>query len=101
MGTIKDKNGRDLIGAEEIKKGWKEYMEDLYKKYLIEPDYYDGVVNHPEPDVLECEGKWSLRSADVNTANGYSEFPVELFKSLKDDAIKVLHSLHQQIWKTP
>ena len=57
MGTIKDKNGRDLIGAEEIKKGWKEYMEDLYKKYLIEPDYYDGVVNHPEPDILECEGK--------------------------------------------
>ena len=74
-------------------------MEELYKKDLNEPDYYDGVVSHPEPDILECEVKWALRTA-VNKASGYNEIPAELFKTIKDDAIKVLHSLCQQIWKT-
>ena len=86
MGTIKDKNGRDLVDAEETKKRWKEYMEELYKKDLNEPDYYDGVVSHPEPDILECEVKWALRTA-VNKARGCDESPAELFKSLKDNAI--------------
>ena len=99
MGTIKDKNGRDLVDTEEIKKRWKEYMEELYKKDLNAPDYYEGVVSHPEPDVLECEVKWALRSTVVNKASVYDEIPVELFKSLKDDATEVLHSLCQQIWK--
>ena len=97
--TVKDKNGGDLVDAEEIKNRWKEYMEELYKKDLNEPDYYDGVVSHPEPDILECEVKWALRTA-VNKASGYNEIPAELFKTIKDDAIKVLHSLCQQIWKT-
>ena len=99
MGTIKDKNGRDLVEAEEIKMRWKEYMEEWYKKDLNERDYHDGVVSHPEPDILECEVKWALRTA-VNKASGYNEIPAELFKTIKDDAIKVLHSLCQQIWKT-
>ena len=99
MGTIKDKNGRDLVDAEETKKRWKEYMEELYKKDLNEPDYYDTVVSHPEPDTLECEVKWALRRTAVNKASGCDEISAELFKSLKDDAIKVLHSLCQQIWK--
>ena len=76
------------------------YTEDLYKKDLNELDYYNGVVSHPEPDILECEVKWALRSTAVNRASGCDEIPAELFKSLKDDAIKVLHSLCQQIWKT-
>ena len=75
-------------------------MEKLYKKYLNEPDYYDGVVSHPEPDILECKVKWALRSTAVNKASGCDEIPVELFKFLKNDAIKVLHSLCQQTWKT-
>ena len=75
-------------------------MEDLYKKDLNEVDYYNGVVSHPEPDILECEVKWALRSIAVNKASGCDEIPAELFKSLKDDAIKVVHSLCQQIWKT-
>ena len=99
MGTIKDKNGKDLVDAEEIKKRQKEYMEELYKKDLNEPDYYDGMVSHPEPDILECEVKWALRTA-VNKASRYDEIPAELFKTVKDDAIKVLHSSCQQIWKT-
>ena len=97
MGTIKDKNGRDLVDTEEIKKRWKEYMEELYKKDLNEPDYYNDVFSHPEPDILECEVKWALRSTAVNKASGYDEIPVKLFKSLKDEAIKILHSLCQQI----
>ena len=97
MGTIKDKNGRDLVDAEEIKKRWKGYMEELYKKDLNELDYCDGVVSHPEPDILEQEVKWALRSTAVNKASGYDEIPVKLFKSLKDEAIKILHSLCQQI----
>ena len=100
MGTIKDKQGRDLVDAEEIKKRWEEYTEELYKKDLNEPDYYDGVVIHPEPDILECEIKWALRSSAVNKASGCDKIPAELFKSLKEDAIKVLHSLCEQIWKT-
>ena len=93
MGTIKDKNGRDLVDTEEIKKRWKEYMEELYKKDLNDLDYYEGVVSHPEPDVLECEVKWALRSTVVNKSSGCDEIPAELFRFLKDDAIKVLHSL--------
>ena len=99
MGTIKNRNGRDLIEAEEIQKRWKEYMEELYKKDVNEQDYYDVVISHPEPDILECEVKW-LGSTAVNKANGCDGIPVELFKTLKDDAIKVLHSACQQIWKT-
>ena len=92
-GTIKGKNGRDLVDAEEIKKRWKEYMEEQYKKYLNELDWcgvtnYNGVVSHPEPDILENEVKWALRSTAVNKASGCNEILAELFKSLKDDAIK-------------
>ena len=78
----------------------KEHMEELYKKDINELDYYDGVVSHPETNVLECEVKWALRSTAVNKASGWNEIPTQLFKSLKDDAIKVLHSQCQQIWKT-
>ena len=91
MGTIKDKNGRDLVDTEEIKMRWKEYTEELYKKDRNEPDYYNGVVSRPEPDTLECKVKWALRSTAVNKASGCNGIPVELFRSLKDDAIKVLH----------
>ena len=101
MGTKKDRNGRDLIDTEEIKKRWKEYTEELYKKDLHEPDNYDGVVSHPEPDILECKVKWALGSTAVNKASGCDGIPGELFKTLKDDAIEVLHSICQQIWKTP
>ena len=100
MGTVKDRNGSDLGDTEEIKKRWKEYTEELYEKYLNEPDYYNGVVSHPEPDILQCEVKWTLGSTAVNKASGYNGIPVELFKTLKDDAIKVFHSICQQIWKT-
>ena len=85
---------------EELKKGWKQYMKELNKKDLNEPDYSDGVVSHSEPDILKCEVKWALRSMAVNKTSGCNEIPAELFKSLKDDAIKVLHSLYKQIWKT-
>ena len=91
---------RDLVATEEIKKRWKEYTEELYKKEPNEQDYCDDVVSHPEPDILECEVKWTLRSAAVKKVSGYDEIPAGLFKFLKDDAIKVLHSLCQQIWKT-
>ena len=83
MGTIKDKNGRGLIDNEEIKKRWKEYMEELYEKDLHELDYYNGVVSHPKPDILECKVKWALRSTAVNKASGCNEIPAELFKSIK------------------
>ena len=96
MSTIKDKNCRDLIDAEKIKR-WKEYMEELYKKDLNEPDYYDGVVTLPEPNILECDVKWALRSTAVNKASECDEISAELFKYLKEDAIKVLHSLCQTI----
>ena len=97
MGTIKDRNGRELVDAEVIKKRWKEYTEELYKKDLNEPDFYDFVVSHPEPDILECEVKWSLGSTVVNIASGCDGSPVELFKTLKNDAIKVFQSICQQI----
>ena len=91
MGTIKDVNGRDLVEAEEIKRRWKEYMEGLYKKGPDELYDYDGVVSHPEPDIREGEVKWALGSTAVNKASGCDEIPVKLFKTLKDDAVKVLH----------
>ena len=90
-GTIKDKNGKVLLDAEEIKKRWKDYKKELYKKNLNELDYYDGVVSQQEPDILECEVQWALGSTAVNKASGCNAIPVELFKTLKDDAIKVLH----------
>ena len=99
MRAIKDINGRDLVDEEEIKNRWKEYMEELYQKDLNELDNYDGVVSHPEPDILESEVKWPLGRTAVNKASGCDRIPVELFKTLKDDAIKMLHSICQQIWK--
>ena len=93
MGTIKDRNGRDLIDAKEIEKRWKEYMEELYKKDINEPDKYDGVASHPEPDTLKCKVKCALGSLAVNKASGCDGIPLELFKTLKDDAIKMLHSV--------
>ena len=100
-GKIKDKNGRDLVDVEEIKKRWKEYTEELYLKNLNELNYYDGVVSHPEPDITECEVKLALGCiAGNHIASGCDEIPSELFKSLKEDATKVFHSLCQQIWKT-
>ena len=100
MGLIKDRNGMDTTKAEDIKKRWQEYTEELYKKYLHDLDNHDGVITHLEPDVLEYEVKWALESITMNKANGYDEIPDELFQTLKDDAVKVLHSICQQIWKT-
>ena len=100
MGEIKDRNGMDLTEAEDIKKRWKEYTEELYKKYLHDPDNHDGVINHLEPDILECEFKWAVGSIITNKASGGDGIPVDLFQILKDDAVKVLHSICQQIWKT-
>ena len=90
----------DLTEAEDMKKRWQEYTEELYKKDFNEPDSHDGVVTHLEPDILECEFKWALGSITMNKANGGDGIPVEVFQTLKDDAVKVLHSIHQQIWKT-
>ena len=98
MGTIKDRNGKDLT-EEEIKK-WQEYREVLYKKGLNDLDNYDGVVIHLEPDILECEVKWALGRIAMDKANGGDVIPTELSQILKDDAVKVLHSTCQQIWKT-
>ena len=100
MGSIKDRNGMDLTEAEDIKKRWPEYTEELYKKDLHDPDNHGGVITHLEPDILECELKWALESITMNKASGGNEIPVELFQILKDDAVKVLHSTCQQIWKT-
>ena len=100
MGTIKDRNGKDLTGAEEIEKWWQEYTEELYKRSLNDPDNDDGVIIHLEPDMLECEVKWALGSITANKASGGDGIPAELFQILKDDAVKVLHSICQQIWKT-
>ena len=100
MDTIKERNGRDLVDAEEIKKRWKEHMEELCKKDPNELDYYDGVVSHPEPDILECEADPALGNTAVSKASECDGIPVELFKTIKDDSIKVLHSICQQIWKT-
>ena len=100
MGSIKDRDGMDLIEAEDIKKRWQEYTEELHKKDLHDPDNHDGVITHLEPDILECEVKWALESIIMNKASGGDGIPVELFQILKDDAVKVLHSICQQIWKT-
>ena len=100
MGSIKDRNGLDLTEGEDIKKRWQEYTEELYKKDLQDPDNHDGVITHLEPDILESEVKWALESITTNRASGSDGIPVELFEILKDDAVKVLHSICQQIWKT-
>ena len=99
MGSIKDRNGRDLTEAEDITKRWQEYTE-LFKKYLHDPDNHDDVIIHLEPDILECEVKWALGSITTNKASGCDGIPLELFQILKDDAVKVLHSICQQIWET-
>ena len=100
MGTIKDRNGMDLTEAEDIKKRWQEYTEELYKKDHHDPDNHDDVITHLEPDILECEVKRALESITTNKASGGDGISVELFQILKDDAVKVLHSICQQIWKT-
>ena len=92
MGSIKERNGMDLTEAEDIKKKWQEYTEELYKKELHDPDDHDGMVTHLEPDILECEVKWALGSITTNKASGGDGSPVELCQILKDDAVKVLHS---------
>ena len=93
MGSIKDRNDMDLIEAEDIKKRWQEYTEEMYKKDLYDPDNHDGVITHLEPDILDCEVKWALRSITTNKACGSDRIPVELFQTLKDDAMKVLLSI--------
>ena len=100
MGTIKYRNGMDLTEEEDIKRRWQEYTEVLYKKDLHEPDNHSGVITHLEPDILECEVKWALESITMNKASECDGIPVKLFQILKDDAVKVLHSICQQIWKT-
>ena len=100
MGLIKDRNGMDLTKAEDIKKRWQEHTEELYKKDHHDPDNHDGVITDLEPDILECEVKWALESITTNKASGDDGIPVELLQILKDDALKVLHSICQQIWKT-
>ena len=100
MGSIKDRNGMDLREAEDIKKRWQEYTAELYKKDLHDPDNHNGVITHLEPDILECEVKWALERIITNNASGGDGILVELFKILKDDVVKVLHIIYQQIWKT-
>ena len=100
MGTTKDRDGMDLTEAEDIKKRWQEYMEELYKIILHDPDNHDDVITHLDPYILECEVKWTLGSFTMNKASGGDGIPAELFQILKDDAVKVLHSIGQQIWKT-
>ena len=102
MGSIKDRNGRDLTEAEDIKKRWQEYTEEVYRNDLHNPDNHHGVITHThlEPDILECEVNWALGSIITNKAGGGDEIPVEVFQILKDDAVKGLHSICQQIWKT-
>ena len=100
MGSIKGRNGMELTEAEHIKKMWQEYTEELYKKDLHDPDNHDAVITHLEPDILECEVKWALGSITMNKASGGDGIPIELFQILKDDAVKVLPSILQQIWKT-
>ena len=100
MGLIKDRNGMHLTEAEDIKKRWQEYTDKLYKRDLHDPDDHNGVITHLEPDVLECEVKWALGSITMNKAGRGDGIPVELLQILKDDAVKVLHLICQQIWKT-
>ena len=99
MGSIKDRNGMDLTEAEDLKKRWEEHTEELYKKDLHDPDNH-GVITHLEPDILECEVKWALENITMNKASGGDGIPVELFHILKYAAVKVLHAICQQIWKT-
>ena len=101
MGSIKDRNAKDPTETEDIKKTWQEYTEELYKKDLHNPDNHEDVITHThlEPDILECEVKWALGSITMNKASGGDRIPIELFQTLKDDAVKVLHSICQQIWK--
>ena len=100
MDSIKDRNGMDLTEAEGIKKRWQEYTEELYKKDLYDPDNHNGVITHLEPESLECGVKWALGSIMMNKASGCDGIPIELFQILKDDAVKVMHSICQRIWKT-
>ena len=100
MCTIKKRNDKDLTKAEELKKRWKEYTEELYKKDLHDPHNHNGVITNLEPDILECEVKCALGSITTNKANGGDGIPLELFQILKDDAVKMLQSICQQIWKT-
>ena len=100
MGSIKDRNGMDLTEAEDIKKRWQKYTEELYKIGLHDSDNHDGVITHLEPDILECKVKWALGTITTNKASGGDRILAELFQILKDDAVKVLHSICQQIWKT-
>ena len=100
MDSIKDRNGMDLNEAEDSKKRWQEYTEELFKNDLHDPDNYDSVITHLEPDILECELKGALGSITMNKASGGNGIPAELFQILKDDAVKVMHSICQQIWKT-
>ena len=100
MGLIKDRKGIDLTEADNIKKRCQEYTDELYKKYLHNTDNPDGVINHLEPDILECAVKWTLRSITMNKASGGDGIPAGLLQTLKDDAVKVLHSICQNIWKT-
>ena len=99
MSRIKDRNGMDLTEAQNIKR-WQEYIEELYRKDLHDPDNHDGLITHLEPDILEREVKWALQSITTNKASGGNGIPVELFQTLNYDAVKVLHSICQQIWKT-
>ena len=99
MGSIKDRNGMDLTEADDIKKRWQEYTE-LYKKYLHDPDSHDDVITNLEPDILECEVKWAFENIITNKVSGGDGIQLELFQILKNDAVKVLHSICQQIWKT-
>ena len=99
MGSIKDRNGIDLTEAEDIKKRWQEYTEELYKEGLHDPDNHDSVITHLAPDILECEVKWASESITMNKASGGDGIPVELFQILEDDAVKVLHSIRQHFGK--
>ena len=100
MGSIKDRNGMDLIEAEDIQKRWQEYTEELQKKYLNDPDNHFVVITHLEPGILQCEVKWALGSITMSKASGNDGIPIELFQILKNDAVKVVHSIRQKIWKT-
>ena len=100
MGLIKGRNGMDPTEAEDIKKRWQEYIEELYKKGLKDPDNHNGMTIHLEPDILECEVKWALESITINKVSGGGGVSADLFQILKDDAMKVLHSICQQIWVT-
>ena len=100
MGLIKDRNGMELTEAEDIKKRWQEYTEELYKNDLYEQDNHDDVITNLEPDILEFKDKWALGSITMNKASGGDGIPVELFQILKNDIVKVLHSIGQQVWKT-